>query len=369
MTVRRRALVVLAPGPTRDAVRRLVAGVADVVAVASDPFEATARFAEAPADVVVASLEGWRRRDLAFLEAVRARRPAAHVVALVPDGARALVARALASGADLVLRAPVDLDELAATLARLAARRPRDDGPGTALARLASELGHAVNNPLQVASLLLEDPTAFGASSLPEAAARAARTREALRSEIARIRDAVAVVTALGRRSPAPAATFDLGALCRARLEAAVASGLASPAPHRADGVTAPTTVGQDRSPVRVVETHGDADAIGAALDALLRWLAFQAASRPAPSRAVARPSTAPDGRGVEVAARVEGLVLPPERVQTALGEVLCVDEATRTPYPGLALPVAVAAAHGGAIVRKEGRRGTVLALRLPGTR
>lgn len=368
MNARRRALVVLAPGPTRDAVRRLVAGVVDVVAVAGDPFDATARFAEAPADLVVASLEGWRTRDLAFLEAVRKRRPAAHVVALVPDGARTLVARALASGADLVLRAPVDLEELAATLARLATRPDRDDGPGAALARLASELGHAVNNPLQVASLLLEDPSAFGASSLPEANARAARTREALRSEIARIRDAVAVVTALGRRSPAPAATFDLGALCRARLDAAIATGLASPPPHRADGVTGPATAGKGRSPESILEAYGDADAIGAALDALLRWLAFQAASRPAALRSVARPSTAPDGRGVEVAARVEGLVLPPERVRPARGAVLCVDEATRTPYPGLALPVAVAAAHGGELVHKEGRRGTVLALRLPGT-
>ena len=66
---------------------------------------------------------------------------------------------------------------------------------------------------------------------------------------------------------------------------------------------------------------------------------------------------------------RVEGLALSAERVAAALGAVLEVDATGRTPFPGLALPAAVAAAHGGGLVARSSARGTVLALRLPGRR
>ena len=43
---------------------------------------------------------------------------------------------------------------------------------------------------------------------------------------------------------------------------------------------------------------------------------------------------------------------------------VLGVDDRTREPYPGLALCQAVAKAHGGQLLRKEGKKGTVVTLR-----
>ena len=352
---RRRALVVLAPGPTRDAVRRLVAPTVDEVAVAADPFEATARFAEAPADLVVVSLTGWRGRDLAFLTAVRTRRPAAAIVVLVPDARRELTVEALRAGADTALREPVDLDELALATRRLVDRLPPAvPAADAALARLASQVGHAVNNPLQVMSLLLEDPATD---------ARAVRGRDALKAEIARIRDAVEIVAAFGRLGPPLTSPFDLAVLVADRWEHLAKAGLVRPGapalvPHRADGP----------APV-VVEAQADAGQVREAIDALVRFLAALAPARPAPLRLLARASTAADGRGVEVAARVEGLELPAERVAAALGAVLEVDATGRTPFPGLALPAAVAAAHGGALVARSSARGTVLALRLPGRR
>lgn len=355
VTARRRALVVLAAGPTRDAVRRLVAPLVDAVAVATDPFDGTARFAEAPADLVIASLSGWRRKDLAFVTTVRARRPHAAVLVLVPEGRRALAAEALRAGADAALPEPVDLDELSLASRRLLDRLPAaGTGPDAALARLASQIGHAVNNPLQVMSLLLEDP-----GTDP----RAPRGRDALKAEIARVRDAVEIVASFGRLGPPMPSPFDLAALVTDRWDHFARRGLVGPAPapaaaHRADAPPPP-----------VVEALADAAQVRDAIDAIVRFLAAVAPARPAPLRLLARPSTAKDGRGVEVAARVEGLDVPAERFSAALGAVLEVDDAGRTPFPGLALPAAVAAAHEGALVARSSPRGTVLAFRLPGRR
>jgi DNA-binding NarL/FixJ family response regulator len=198
VTARRRALVVLAAGPTRDAVRRLVAPLVDAVAVATDPFDGTARFAEAPADLVIASLSGWRRKDLAFVTTVRARRPHAAVLVLVPEGRRALAADALRAGADAALPEPVDLDELSLAARRLLDRLPAaGTGPDAALARLAAQIGHPVNNPLQEMSLLHEDPRRL---EEPCSDPRAPGPRRA-KAEIAR-RDAVEIVASFGRLPP-----------------------------------------------------------------------------------------------------------------------------------------------------------------------
>src|SRR5688572_2037379 len=59
VTARRRALIVMPDGPVRSAVARILRGAGAVVTAASDPFEATARFAEAPADLVIAATAGW----------------------------------------------------------------------------------------------------------------------------------------------------------------------------------------------------------------------------------------------------------------------------------------------------------------------
>ena len=140
------------------------------VTVASDPFEATARFAEAPADLVVVSLEGWGRKDLRFLSAVRAagrrgpgRRAGARRPPATWPGRRSPRVRTPTSASPSTSassrRSP-------AASSRRRRGRPRVDDPA-GLPHLAAEVGHAVNNPLQVLSLLLEDsggrpPTAEG---------------------------------------------------------------------------------------------------------------------------------------------------------------------------------------------------------------
>jgi signal transduction histidine kinase len=343
----RRALVVMRKGPARDAVVRVVASLARDTGVSGDPFDATARFAEGPADLVVASVDGWRRRDLAFVAAARARRPAAAVLLLVPPDRRALAAPGLAAGADAYLGEPVDLGELAALARRLIDRAaPRPAAGDDVLARLASAVGHAVNNPLQVMSLVLEEDGT--------ADPRALRRRDALGGEMARIRDAVEIVAAYGRVGRPAIARVDLDALVAERWDQWARAGLVTPptAPPRADRA-AP------------VEALADAGQLREAVDAAIRHLAAVSGQRPAALRAAARPSTAHDRAGVEVALRVEGLVLDAGRLASAAASVLEVDEVTRVPYPGLALPAAVARAHGGRLARRESRRGTVLLLRL----
>ena len=65
--------MVLSKGANRTAIVRALRDIGLEVSTASDPFGATAAFAVAPADVVVASLAGWRRRDTAFLTTARRR--------------------------------------------------------------------------------------------------------------------------------------------------------------------------------------------------------------------------------------------------------------------------------------------------------
>lgn len=347
----RRALLVARKGPARDAIARLLGRVPAEVECAGDPFDATARFAERPADLVVVSLSGWRRRDLGFLGAVRRRGDATAVLALVPDRHRDLAAAALAAGADAYLPEPPDLGELDAVARRLLSRTPTaPPAVDPALASLASQVGHAVNNPLQVLSLLVEegggDP-------------RTARLRDGVRAEAARIRDAVEIVAAYGRLGTATPVRLDVGAVLTERLARFTDAGLLAPAAavaaHRAD---APDPGGP-------VETRADPAQLREAVDALLRFLAGACGRRPAPLRARARLGRT--GRpSVEVSARVEGLRLDEARVQGALGSVLEVDDATRVPYPGLAVVAAVARAHGGTVRTREGRLGTIFTLTLP---
>ena len=70
MSAPRRALLLMTKGPNRVAATAVLKQIVEDVAAASDPFDATARFAEEPADLVVASLAGFRAHDLAFLSAV-----------------------------------------------------------------------------------------------------------------------------------------------------------------------------------------------------------------------------------------------------------------------------------------------------------
>ena len=352
-----RALVVMQRGPSRAAVVRALKDLGLAVTAVADPFEAAARFAEGPADVVLASLTRRRRSDVLFLQALRSRASGALLLAAVPLERRSLAAAALAAGADAYLLEPVDLDELEALVRRRLRRRaeeraagdgssPAGDAPRGPLgadpaARLAAEVAHAVNNPLQVARLLLESGAAAGAGDL----------EPGLSAEVERIRRAVAIVGEYGALSPPRRAAAAVGTLLGERLEALSREGLVAPSgpPPRA-GRPAPVDAGQVRS----------------AFDATLRFLAARAPSRPAPARGLLRRVREGRRAYVEAAMRVQGAVIPSEVWKEAVTTVLWTDERTREPAPGLALPHAVARAHGGGLSLRATQPGTVVSLRFP---
>lgn len=342
------ALVVAPKGPARRAIAQTVRDLGLDVATAADPYEATARFTEAPADVVVASLSGWRRRDLAFLTAVRARAPGAWILLLAPARERALLPTAVRAGADAYLHEPVDLDALRALVARQMSRRAdkRPAGPDAALRALCAEVGHAVNNPLQVATLLLE----------AHAAALDPTVREGLGKELARIRDAVEIVASYGGLTAPRRARVDLKAL--------VTDALAAPA--RAAGLTEPVTVVGEPLEASVDPELVRAAIRSAALALLGRLASPPAGGAPARLQASVRLRTSKGRRFVEAALRVRGVHLDGPTADAARDAVVEVDERTRVARPGLLLARAVAEAHGGALAVRQTDSGTVLALQFP---
>ena len=68
------ALLIARPGPSRRSAARTLRAMGYGVRTAAEPFEGTARFIEAQADLVLLSLAEFSRRDLAFLRTVRRRR-------------------------------------------------------------------------------------------------------------------------------------------------------------------------------------------------------------------------------------------------------------------------------------------------------
>jgi CheY-like chemotaxis protein len=343
-----RALVVMQRGPSRSAVVRALRDLGVDSTAVADPFEAAARFAEAPADLVVASLARRRKSDVLLLQALRARAAGALILAAVPLERRSLAAAALAAGADAYLLEPVDLEELEAIVRRrlLARSEASAAGDGSSPAgdapagRLAAEVAHAVNNPLQVARLLLESGIAS-----------AADLGAGLSTEVERIRRAVGIVGEFGALSAPRRAPAAIGALLGERLEALAAEGVVSaagPAPRA--GKPAPVDAAQVRS----------------AFDATLRFLAARAPSRPAPARGLLRRVREGRRAFVEAAMRVQGAVVPGEVWRDAVATVLWTDERTRETAPGLALPSAVAKAHGGGLSLRETPPGTVVSLRFP---
>ncbi|HVG93968.1 MAG TPA: hypothetical protein VND21_05940 [Planctomycetota bacterium] len=351
MTARRRALIVMPDGPVRSAVARILRGAGAVVTAASDPFEATARFAEAPADLVIAATAGWTRGDLRFLTALRARSPRATVVVLVPSERRRLAAAALEAGADAYLLDPVSLEEVAAlarrALAGEVAGGPPDPGD---LPTLAAEVSHATGNPLQVLSLLLEEE---GSSSGEVGRAR-------LRAEVVRLREVVEIVGGYGRLGVPRKSPTDLTALVEERMAALSTLGVVPPPRPRA---MPPVDAPEADAAVATV----DAAQVGIALDAMVRFLAARTTLGPGeparPPRAKARERSSGH---VEVAVRARGVHVDAAAWDEAVKSVVRLHDRTRAAHPGLAAARSVAEAHGGTLVRRETPRGTVVVLRLP---
>lgn len=338
-----KALVVMAKGASRAAIVRALEDLSLDVTTASDPYAATVAFALSPADVVVASVAGWRKRDGAFLKMARSRAREAAIVALVPGSDRRLAASMLEAGADAFLAEPVDLDQLTAVVRRALARIQSNDtmDADAAVRSLCADVGHAVNNPLQVASLLLEDTTAPSQT-----------TRASVAKELARIREVVAQVTAFGRLGPPVVSEVPVARVLEAALTAVARDvPLDSRAAASVDGDLT----------LRVDEGQATR-----AIEVAVRFLAARTVTRPVP---LAISTSAKEPAFVDLILRVAGVDLSDVDAQAAANSVLDVDERTRTTRPGLAFARAIVRGHGGSIAWRrpvDTARGTAIRLRWP---
>jgi DNA-binding NarL/FixJ family response regulator len=339
---RMNVLLVMPPGPGRRSAGEALRGAGYRVRTAREPYEGTARFVERPADLVVLSLERFRKRDTAFIATVKRRAPGARVLLLVPEGRRAAAVTALRAGADAYAPEPFYPDELTALASALLADRAEDGASGTAaraIGRLAGEVAHAINNPLQILALLGE------AEEVPD------QVRSGLGAEVQRIQAVVEILGRYGLLRRPQCADEPLGPLLQKSLVAAEDAGLVrteGPAPH--DGPAAAV----------------DSSQASVAFESMLTFLASRGAARPVPvaSRVRAVPESAP--RRVEASVRGRGVHLDEEALDALRESVLLTQDETREVYPGLALPAAIARNHGGDFLVRPSRRGTVLALRLP---
>ncbi len=340
------ALLVMGKGPGRKSAARALRRAGCTVRAAREPYEGTARFVEQPSDLVVLSLENFRRRDAGFVSTVRKRAPHTRILLLMPEGERRAALRALTAGADAYVHLPFYDKELTLVARRLLVPAPAAAAPATdtgALSRLASEVSHAVNNPLQVLSLL-------GEGDVPQA------HRDKLQAEVRRVRDVVDILGDFGYLGTPQKTETSLGPLLRGSLDAAVDAG------------TVQTTglPPEDGPPLPV-----DAEQVTGAFGSALTFLAAQ--SSDAPVKVEGRVRTLPPQRApgssrplLEAALRGRGVMLNERELADYRRTVIWSHEETRLPYPGLALADAVAAGHGGNLAVRATDEGAVLALRLP---
>ncbi|MFM8979470.1 MAG: response regulator [Planctomycetia bacterium] len=333
------ALLVMPDGAQRRALAAALRDLRLEVRLAGEPYGAALALGEVAPRVVLLDLRVVRRRDRAFVQALKQRHPQCRVLLLLAEGTRERALALLRAGADAYLLAPCDADELGAVL-----RGWLQEGTGGAPPRgamqLSDEVAHAINNPLQVLSLWAESQPAGSAEGL----------EEAVLEPIARMREVVQLLAAFGGLAAPQRTRVDLGALLEAALAGAAGRG---------------RIVRAGRAPASVAEAAADTRQVAAALEAVLACLAGLGAPGPVRVRARLLPALeAGDAHRLQLLA--EGLALEPQVLEALPGLVLASHPQTRQPHAGLALPAAVAQAHGGRLRLARHRRGLVVTLAFP---
>jgi len=329
------------PGPARASAAEALRAAGCRVRGAREPYEGTARFVERASDLVVLSLAGFRRRDTAFLTAVKKRSPSTRILLLVPEGRRAAALEALQAGADAYVLEPFYPVELATVARALLAGRgdEADEETARALGRLAGEVAHAINNPLQILALV------------GESADVSVETRSALGEEVARIQGVMKILGRFGLLRRPQTSREPLGPALRASLTSAEHAG-------RIQTVGTPP---EDGPPVSV-----DTSQAAVAFDTLLHLLSARAANQPVAVEARVRVLGREHPHTVEAAVHSSDLSLDEDTLTHLRASVLLNDDDTREVYPGLALAEAVARNHGGRLIARPADDGVILGLRLP---
>ena len=150
-----RALVVHESSGTRSLLTELLTREGFSVEALDSPYECIARVVDEPADLVLLGLSHLQEAELEVIRSLKDEEAAPRVLVTFPSPLRDLAVRALTLGADGYVLEPFYTDEVIGLVRGQTALKGVPE-PNGALSHLAAEVAHAVNNPLQVLTLLLQ---------------------------------------------------------------------------------------------------------------------------------------------------------------------------------------------------------------------
>ncbi|MEE8106184.1 MAG: response regulator [Planctomycetota bacterium] len=192
-------LVLHATAGTRTQMANLLSREGYAVETVDTSYDCVVRFVESPSDIVLIGLQGLRENELDMIRTLRREQPRLRILVTFPSPLREFAVRALDAGADAYILEPFYADEFV-NLVR--GQEPDDavEDESVDLALLAREVAHAVNNPLQVVSLLLGDDKTPKRKLVAEVGA-----------EIGRVREVVQLLEAYGSVRSGAVEPVDLG--------------------------------------------------------------------------------------------------------------------------------------------------------------
>ncbi len=199
-----RALLVLPDGAMVRSMQEALSREGIEAECAGNAFQAVSAFTREPADIVVLGLRDLTERDLMAIRVFQEVRADCFVLVVFPANLRDRAVLALSEGADAYILEPFYPGEFLDIVRRALTRslNGHADAPDNEdLERLAGAVAHAINNPLQILELLIEESENGTAETA------------GLRAEAVRIKRVVVELLAFARRDEVSPESLDLNQL------------------------------------------------------------------------------------------------------------------------------------------------------------
>ncbi len=204
-----RALLVLPDGTMARSMLDTLAREKIEATCVGNVFQAVSAYTREPADIVVLGLKDLTEQDLQAIEVFREVRADSFILVAFPAALRDRAVRALAHGADAYILEPFYPGEFLDIIRRALLRFYRDEertASGADLERMAGAVAHAINNPLQILELVL-DESENGSPDIGD-----------LREEARRIKHVVEELLAFARRAEVNPQNLNLNELIKSEL-------------------------------------------------------------------------------------------------------------------------------------------------------
>jgi DNA-binding response OmpR family regulator len=310
-----RVLIVHGSQGMRSSMTELLAREGLRVETLDSTYRCMGRFVDEPADLVILGLAGLEEAELELVPALKAEERSPRILLTFPGPRRDLAVRALEKGADGYLLEPFYPGELLHVVRGQLEPRAAAE-PAARLPDLAREVAHAINNPLQILTLLLQKEKI---------------TKKELTDAIPGPLERIATVVGLLR---------EFGSVPQARVEEGDAAAVA----REAAGAVGARVEGPDSAPARI-----DPANYAAAVRSIVAALRARAPERGAPAL-----SLAVEADAVALRAPLPA-PLPDEAKPEDLLDAVFVVDPERAVLPGLALPRLLLEGQGGSLTLEEG--------------